>query len=204
MGGAGRSCLFSPREKIEMRGPLATTTGYRSPPPSRSVTPVTQRSPLREHLKPLSPWERLREAPARHAPLDNPQPLPYHQERTYVPWPAARGRAERGPQTTHTQRRTQPQPTTDAPFLGAALSVDTATVAASPSRPVLPTDHKPGGSSRLSPATRRRPASVTATDGKAPAPLLAARGTNPRLARGVREPPASLHPAWWTGPSAPS
>ena len=48
MGGAGRSCLFSPREKIEMRGPLATTTGYRSPPPSRSVTPVTQRPPLGE------------------------------------------------------------------------------------------------------------------------------------------------------------
>ena len=77
-------------------------------------------------------------------------------------------------------------------------------MAASPSRPVLPTDDKPGGSSRLSPATRRRPASVTATDGKAPAPLLAAGGTNPRLARGVGEPPASLHPPWWTGPSAPS
>ena len=42
-----------------------------------------------------------------------------------------------GPQTAHTQRRTQPQPTTDAPFLGAALSVDTATVAAKsiPARP---------------------------------------------------------------------
>ena len=37
--GTGRSCLFSPREKIEMRGTLATATGYRSPPPSRSVTP---------------------------------------------------------------------------------------------------------------------------------------------------------------------
>ena len=47
-GGAGRSCLFSRREKIEMRGRLATTTGYRSPPPSRSVTPVTQTSPLGE------------------------------------------------------------------------------------------------------------------------------------------------------------
>ena len=44
MGGAGRSCLFSPREKIEMRGRLATATGHRSPPPSRSVTPVTQTS----------------------------------------------------------------------------------------------------------------------------------------------------------------
>ena len=43
-GRAGRSCLFSPREKIEMRGTLATATGYRSPPPSRSVTPVTQTS----------------------------------------------------------------------------------------------------------------------------------------------------------------
>ena len=31
-----------------MRGRLATTTGYRRPPPSRSVTPVTQRSPLGE------------------------------------------------------------------------------------------------------------------------------------------------------------
>ncbi len=37
--GPGReSYLFSRREKIEMRGRLATTTGYRSPPPSRSVT----------------------------------------------------------------------------------------------------------------------------------------------------------------------
>ena len=44
MGEAGRSCLFSPREKIEMRGTLATATGHRSPPPSRSVTPVTQTS----------------------------------------------------------------------------------------------------------------------------------------------------------------
>ena len=31
-----------------MRGPLTTTTGYRSPSPSRSATPVTQRSPLGE------------------------------------------------------------------------------------------------------------------------------------------------------------
>ena len=30
------SCLFSPREKIEMRGHLATATGHRSPPHSRS------------------------------------------------------------------------------------------------------------------------------------------------------------------------
>ena len=43
-GRAGRSCLFSPREKIEMRGTLATATGHRSPPPSWSVTPVTQTS----------------------------------------------------------------------------------------------------------------------------------------------------------------
>ena len=42
MGEAGRSCLFSQREKIEMRGRLATATGHRSPPPSRSVTPATQ------------------------------------------------------------------------------------------------------------------------------------------------------------------
>ena len=46
--GPGRSCLFSPREKIEMRGHLATTAGYRSPSPSRSVTPVSQTSPLGE------------------------------------------------------------------------------------------------------------------------------------------------------------
>ena len=58
-----------------------------------------------------------------------------------------------GPKQPTPLRRTQPQPTTYAPFLGAALSVDPATVAASPSRPVLPTDDKPGGSSRLSPAT---------------------------------------------------
>ena len=45
MGGVGRSCLFSQREKIEMRGRLVTTTGHRRPPPSRSVTPATQRSP---------------------------------------------------------------------------------------------------------------------------------------------------------------
>ena len=35
MGGAGRSCLFSPREKTEMRGPLATTNAHRSPNPRR-------------------------------------------------------------------------------------------------------------------------------------------------------------------------
>ena len=53
MGGAGRSCLFSPREKIEMRGTLATTKGHRS-----------RSTPLR---KPLSPWERLREGTRRQA-----------------------------------------------------------------------------------------------------------------------------------------
>ena len=64
MGGAGRSCLFSPREKIEMRGTLATATGYRSPPPSRSVTPVTQRSPEgerpEEEGRPIRPTEPVR------------------------------------------------------------------------------------------------------------------------------------------------
>ena len=75
MGGSGRSCLFSQREKIEMRGHLATTAGYRSPSPSRSVTPVSQTSPLGEPERgprrqarrarrslpagPLSRWERV-------------------------------------------------------------------------------------------------------------------------------------------------
>ena len=75
MGGSGRSCLFSQREKIEMRGRLATTAGYRSPSPSRSVTPVSQTSPLGEPERgprrqarrarrslpagPLSRWERV-------------------------------------------------------------------------------------------------------------------------------------------------
>ena len=55
-----------------MRGTLATTTGYRSPPPSRSVTPVAQ-SPR---------WGRLREgtrpmgarAPAQRPPFLPPLP----------------------------------------------------------------------------------------------------------------------------------
>ena len=34
----------SPREKIEMRGHLATTAGYRNPPPSRSVTRFAEES----------------------------------------------------------------------------------------------------------------------------------------------------------------
>ena len=118
------------------------------------------------------------------------------------PGPPPTDARNEGPTPHHKE---DPDPTDHIrPLLGAALSVDPATVAASPSRPFLPTDRKPGGSSRLSPATRRRPASVTATDGKPPAPPYRGRGTNPRLARGVREPPASLHPAWWTGPSAPS
>ena len=49
-GGAGRSCLFSQREKIEMRGPLATTTGYRRPP-----------LPEGERLKPFPLWGKLKE-----------------------------------------------------------------------------------------------------------------------------------------------
>ena len=60
-------------------------------------------------------------------------------------------------------------------------------MAASPSRPVLPTDRKPGGSSRLSPTTRRRPASVTATDGKPPAPPYRGPGDQtPPCPRGAR------------------
>ena len=78
MSGAGRSCLFSQREKIEMRGRLATTTGYRSPPPSRS-TPVTQRSPpgsLRDWgrgggvLPPLPLGEGWGEGGGRRGPRD--------------------------------------------------------------------------------------------------------------------------------------
>ena len=57
----------------------------------------------------------------------------------------------------------------------------------SPSRPVLPTDDKPGGSSRLSPATRRRPASATAADGKDPAPPYRGPGDlSPPCPRGAR------------------
>ena len=60
MGGAGRSCLFSPREKIEMRGTLATATGYRSPPPSRSALRLLQ--VLAEvHLQPFPLWGKLKE-----------------------------------------------------------------------------------------------------------------------------------------------
>ena len=36
-----------------MRGPLVTTDGYRSPPPSRSVTPITQRS---RRVRPPGGW----------------------------------------------------------------------------------------------------------------------------------------------------
>ena len=50
MGGAGKSYLFSQREKIEMRGRLATATGYRSPP-----------LPEGERLKPFPLWGKLKE-----------------------------------------------------------------------------------------------------------------------------------------------
>ena len=46
-----------------MRGPLATTTDYRSPPPSRSVT-AGKHGWGREVL-PLPLWGRLREGPRR-------------------------------------------------------------------------------------------------------------------------------------------
>ena len=71
-GGAGRSCLFSPREKIEMRGRLATTAGYRSPPPSRSVTPATQGSPLGETERGHAPLGAR--APAQRPPFLPPPP----------------------------------------------------------------------------------------------------------------------------------
>ena len=46
MVGVGRSCLFSQREKIEMRGRLATTTGYRSPPTLAVSHPVHAKVPI--------------------------------------------------------------------------------------------------------------------------------------------------------------
>ena len=52
----------SPREKTEMRGPLTTTTGYRSPPPSRhpSAPPV---GAIRESPSPpaFPFWTKLKE-----------------------------------------------------------------------------------------------------------------------------------------------
>ena len=77
MGGAGRSCLFSPREKLEMRGTLATATGYRSPPPSRSVAPVTQRSPVGASLVGARSLRDEGEARAIR-PFPMPTPAPYH------------------------------------------------------------------------------------------------------------------------------
>ena len=46
MGGVGRPYLFSQREKIEMRGRLATTTGYRSPPTLAVSPPVHAKVPV--------------------------------------------------------------------------------------------------------------------------------------------------------------
>ena len=62
MGGVGRSCLFSPREKIEMRGTLATATGYRSPPPSRSVSyaKVSRGREAGGKSRPIRPTEPVR------------------------------------------------------------------------------------------------------------------------------------------------
>ena len=52
-GGAAESYLFSHREKIEMRGPLATTTGHRSPPTPPVGAPLVGALPSG-----LSPSER--------------------------------------------------------------------------------------------------------------------------------------------------
>ncbi len=76
MSRAGRSCLFSQREKIEMRGPPTTTKAHRSPPPSRPPAPSAlspSGNPCKtvwgpgegsgggHSLKPLLLWGRLRE-----------------------------------------------------------------------------------------------------------------------------------------------
>ena len=54
-----------------MRGPLATATAYRSPPPSRSVTPVTQRSPMGETDRGPEPGRR-----SPHNLVDTPESNP--------------------------------------------------------------------------------------------------------------------------------
>ena len=92
-----------------------------------------------------------------------------------------------GRQTAHANKEVQPQPTTYAPLSVRRYSWAPPPWRQSPSRPVLPTDHKPGGSSRLSPATRRRPASATAADGKDPAPPYRGPGDlSPSCPRGAR------------------
>ena len=93
MGGVGKSCLFSQREKIEMRGRLVTTTGHRSPPPSRSVTPATQRSPMGQdrgegpphtHQSPSKPaTSQLTLPPPSRA--SDPFPLPRNALRLTLP-----------------------------------------------------------------------------------------------------------------------
>ena len=75
MGGVGRSCLFSQREKIEMRGRLVTTTGHRRPPPSRSVTPATQRSPTGQDRGEGPPHHPPKPLEARHHAA-RPPPTP--------------------------------------------------------------------------------------------------------------------------------
>ena len=77
-------------------------------------------------------------APRATPPLTTPTPFTYRQVRTYVSGPPPADARDTGRQTAHTLKEVQPQPTTYAPFLGAALSVDTATVAASPSPARLP------------------------------------------------------------------
>ena len=159
------------------------------------------RGPPRNHQRPSQPaiprraaappvgaplvGARLPPAPPATPPLTTPNPLPYHQRRTYVPRPANRGRAERGRQTT--QRRTQPdRPPTPPSRCGAIRGPRHRGGKVHPG-PSSQRDHKPGGSSRLSPATRRRPASVTATDGKDPAPPYRGPGDqSPPSPRGAR------------------
>ena len=65
MSGAGRSCLFSPREKIEMRGPPTTTKAQSTPttlPPAGPFRPLPLWGPLRNSVEGKNtarwPWER--------------------------------------------------------------------------------------------------------------------------------------------------
>ena len=60
-----------------MRGPLTTTTGYRSPSPSRSATPVTQRSPLGETERGPGQGITATIAPVTTAVLTAAPPTPF-------------------------------------------------------------------------------------------------------------------------------
>ena len=81
-GGAERSCLFSQREEIEMRGPLTTTTGYRSPPTLAVSHPSYTKPPrVRIEASPLPTTTNAHRSPATACPDPGagrlqPKPLP--------------------------------------------------------------------------------------------------------------------------------